>query len=204
MIRVTADERCPTVFSIPRSSIATLAAHSPNPGALHLPQTSVADFYDFTLWLQTHRIIHYPHHGIEYAVEHQAQRLIAALALGVRLQSQAYQAAALREFHVLAVLLPWPEDHVNAIFAVTRPPRAQVEPRLVDLRHLPAAQRLIVAIVAAKTCGAGKRKVRQGPRDKNVERGDRIQAKTFWRAYDEFCLQSGGECEYPRTVEGLL
>ena len=101
----------------------------------------------------------------------------------------------MQEFSALAPLLPWPEDYVNPVFSATVG---------IESEELHPARRMIVAIVAAKTCGHGKRKARQGPRDKGVSRGDRIEHDTFWGMYDAYCAKTGPECDWPEDVHEFL
>lgn len=65
------------------------------------------------------------------------------------------------------------------------------------------ARKLIVAIIAAKTMGKGKRKVRTGPRDgSSLQAGSRIASTTFWKMFDAYCARVGGgegECGYPEA-----
>lgn len=162
---------------------------------IYLPKASKAAFADFALWTKTGRILQYDHHGVEHYVEHQAHQLVAALALAFHIRSQAYQRAACAELLSLGPSLLWPEDLVNGIFAATAGTKQAVHP----------ARRLIVAIIAAATCGAGKRKVRQGPRVKNVpgEQSERISSGTFWKMYDAYCAEHGPEIAYPETLASI-
>ncbi|KAI6881845.1 hypothetical protein KC355_g22027, partial [Hortaea werneckii] len=117
-----------------------------------------------------------------------------ALHLGITLHSIPYQSLAITSLLDLGPYIPYPEDLVNPIFSSTAHYESPDHP----------ARQVIVAIVAAKTCGAGKRRVRQGPRDRNVERGDRIESGTFWKMYDAFVREQGPECGWPGCVEEVV
>lgn len=145
------------------------------------------DFYDFTQWLQTGRILQIPHRGAEYAIEYSARKLIDALRLAHVLVSDDYQVAALQEFHCLGQALPWPEDFVNQIF------------ELPNTSH--SAKRLIATIVAARTYGKGKRRVRLGPREPGFDRGDSIKGNAFWEMYRDVCREEKGKySNHPPSV----
>ncbi|KAH9832700.1 hypothetical protein Tdes44962_MAKER00180 [Teratosphaeria destructans] len=164
---------------------------------IYLPGVTVSDFTTFHYWTLTGRILQYPARGSTWYTESQAQLLISALALGIKLDNTDYQNAALSEFLSLAPQLEWPEDYVNAIFSATE--KSSV------LGRVHPARRMIVAIVAAKTCGKGKRAVRQGFRVMGVEgSGERVARKTFWNMYDEFCHIKGGVCGWPRCLEEVV
>ena len=150
---------------------------------IFLRKVSWAVFADFVAWTKTGRILHYSHNNREWVLEHHVRRLVDGLALGVSIGSIEYQRAALAELCALGPLLQWPEDFVNKIFTVT------------STNH--PARRLIVSIIAAKTCGRGKRRARRGARDANLERGDRVRSGTFWKMFDAYCLENGPECSYP-------
>lgn len=201
----------PTTFNIPKrwltrtseyfqryySAHNTDISDTPATKEANLPKVFASHFYEFDQWLRTGRIITILHMYAQYAIEHNARRLVDALALGMFLESREYLIAVMKEFLALGKLLEWPEDYVNTIFDSTAGlPKDVVHP----------ARTMIVAIVAAKTVGKGKRKVRQGPRDKGVERGDRISGNEFWTLYDEHVrLQvKGGECRYPDKVDEVL
>lgn len=201
-VTVIADEQSQAVFDIPRQHLSelletqdpeTVVVHDRDTEAaksvtgIFIRKVDFASFYDFVQWTKNSRILQYPHENAEWLVEHHARRLVDALALGVNIKSTEYQCAAVSELHTLGPLLTWPEDLVNIIFAATSAYSPGDHP----------ARQLIVAIVAAKTCGAGKRKARQGARDRNVERGDRISSTTFWKMYDAYCMEQGPECPYP-------
>jgi len=208
---VIVDSESHCIFEIPRLFIAHLARNqsteevyirkqrsdestTPVTG-IYLPKANKAAFADFALWTKTGRILQYDHNGVEHYIEHQAHQLVAALALAVHIHSPAYQRAACADLLSLVPFLPWPEDLVNGIFAATAGTKKTDHP----------ARRLIVAIVAAATCGAGKRKVRQGPRVKNVpnEQRERISSGTFWKMYDAYCAEHGPEVEYPENLVSL-
>ena len=174
---------------------------------VYLPTVYTSHFFDFVRWLRENKIVPTLHMYAQYAIEDNARRLVDAIALGVYIESEEYQIAAMKEFLALAKYLEWPEDFVNPIFAGTSQ-FFDAQP----FKHLSAAdrarvvhpaRRMIVAITAAKTVGRGKRKVRVGPRDKGIERGDRIASTTFWEMYDEFVRTriQGGECRWPERVE---
>jgi len=138
-----------------------------------------------------------PHNNVEYAIEHQGRTLVSAISCGVLMENIAYQRAAMQEFLILAPLLQWPEDYVNSIFSATSAAGKETE-----VPH--PARQMMVAVVAAKTCGKGKRKVRQGPREKGIARGDRIETGTFWGLYDAYCAKSGQECAWPTSVDEFM
>ncbi|KAK5135526.1 hypothetical protein LTR08_005161 [Meristemomyces frigidus] len=200
-VRVIVDEHSQVVFDVPRRHLSeVLKTQQPETvivrdqdhdaeisiTSIFLRKANWATFADFVAWTKTGGIIQYPHNNTEWIIEHHARRLKDALALGINLKSTEYQRAALSELHALGPLLDWPEDFVSDIFVATGDDHP--------------ARRLIVAMVAAKTCGNGKRRVRQGPRDRNVERGDRICSGTFWKMFDAYCLEHGPECRYPEEA----
>ncbi|KAK0933093.1 hypothetical protein LTR29_015310 [Friedmanniomyces endolithicus] len=183
---------------------------------IYLPNVTVAAFADFSHWTLTDRILPHPPTTVdqpqEWYLEACARRLISALALAVpTLHSTEYAQAAEDEFAALGPLLDWPEDYVNSIFAATAtsttpiPPVGDAVPACLAITHGESkafderqwkaarpARQLIVALVAAKTHGPGKqRKVRLGPRRKNLECEEetdtRIRSGTFWAMYDWFC-----------------
>jgi hypothetical protein len=174
---------------------------------IHLPDIALADFTDFLTWTRTGRILPHTPSAVdhEWYIEHCARRLVSALALTHQhLRSVEYEQAAMTELHALGPLLEWLEELVNSVFAATTAPPGpgdQTALPPVLLQH--AARRLLVAMVAAKTSGFGKRKVRVGPRDKNLERDERIRSGTFWKMFDGYCLERGGECAYPEGVDLL-
>lgn len=152
-VHITVDERCPVTFALPASEVAACNF----PASSYLPKVTVTDFHDFAKYLQTGKVLQYPHNDVEYAIEQHARQLVNAIKLGIGFNHGGYTRAAEREFLALGKLLPWPEDYVNGVFEATKG---------LGVPH--SARKLIVAIVAAKTCGRGKRGVRQGPRDRNV------------------------------------
>ena len=210
LVTVVVDEQSQMIFELPRRYISGLAsAQKPEPviiqdrsteaqtsySGIYLRKTSIAQFTDFVRWTKTGRILQYSHNGAGWLIEHHARRLIDAIALAAALNSVDYECAAITEFLALGPSLTWPEDFVNAIFATTSHGSGnQAHP----------VRQMIVAIVAAKTCGTGKRKARYGARDRNVERGDRIASGTFWKMYDAYCAEYGPECSYPLEAEGLV
>jgi len=198
----------PTTFSVPHAWIpfsilkATLPSSTSEPHEIHLGKVTTTQLTDYLRWHQTGRIIQYPHDSVEYALDHHARILISALGCGILLENRAYQCAAMQESITLAPLLAWPEDYVNEIFAAT--PSPAVESHKSDAAHHHPARMMIVAIVAATTCGEGKRKARHGLRDKGIEREDRIEEGMFWTMYDACCSKNGPECEWPERVEELI
>ncbi|KAK5127912.1 hypothetical protein LTR85_005029 [Meristemomyces frigidus] len=207
---VIADEQSQALFDVPRRYIsALLDTQEPETVVVHERDTETAksvtgillrradlvSFYDFVQWTKNGRILQYPHDNVEWLMEHHARRFINALALGIIIKSTEYQCAAVSELHSLGSLLTWPEDLVNGIFAATSAFSLDEHP----------ARHLIVAIVAAKTCGSGKRRVRQGARDRNVERGDRISSTTFWKIVGPSVNipkkdGSNGKVQYAHTI----
>lgn len=186
------------------------ASKQPNADDLtnvYLPAIYTSHFFDFVRWLRENKIVPTLHMYATYALEHNARRTIDALALGVYIESEEYQIAAMREFLTLSKHLEWPEDFVNLIFTGTAmfgDAHGFKHTSVADkAKIVHPARRMIVAILAAKTVGRGKRKVRVGPRDKGIERGDRIASTTFWEMYDELVRTriQGGECRWPERVE---
>lgn len=204
------DGRSPTIFSIPKNWLIDTSSYfhrhcsshlidfinEPDKRIVWLPEVYIAHFFDFNHWLHKNRILPTLHMYVPYAIEHNARRLIDAIALDIALESGEYQYAAMKEFLPLARCLDWPEDHVNSVFDITKDAACMGKPH--------AARRMIVAIIAAKTVGRGKRKVRQGSRDRNIERGDRVEGNEFWGMFDWYVKQRGPECRYPDSVEEFL
>ncbi|KAF2765127.1 hypothetical protein EJ03DRAFT_331254 [Teratosphaeria nubilosa] len=206
-ITVVVDAQSQSIFELPKCLLSpthqsqeqeTLTLNHTLITCLYLPNITVSDFTTFHHWALTGRILQYPAKGSIWYTESQAHLLISALSLGIQLDNTDYQIAALSEFYSLAPQLEWPEDYVNAIFSATE--KSSV------LGRVHPARRMIVAIVAAKTCGKGKRAVRQGYRVMGVEgNGERVARKTFWGMYDEFCRRvEGGECGWPRSLQEVV
>lgn len=225
------DQRSQCLFDIPRKHIlhlvstleaqtitipATRAGEEPRIcEGIYLPAVCASDFADFLYWTRYGRILPHPptETSPEYHLDCSARRLISAISLAHHtLQSPAYMQAALTEFHALGHLLPYPEDFVNSIFAATNtvaPAQPGEKPKRVQsIAGLPqhSARKLIVAVVAAKTCGQGRRAVRVGPRGwvKGEDEG-RVRSTTFWRMFDE-CVE-GREvvgAGYPQTLDEVL
>ena len=224
--RVTVDERCETTFEIPKNWLTRTShlfarqyayldnnstfTNASDPRGIYLPKIYTSHFFDFQHWLRENKIIKTLHMYTPYALEHNARRLVDALALGVSLETEELQLAAMKEFLSIAKFLEWPEDFVNSIFAVPQNfangPAFRALSAADRARIVHPARRMIVAVVAAKTIGKGKRKVRTGPRDKGIERGDRIEGMEFWQMFDEFVKQRirGGEIAWPEKVEEFL
>ncbi|KAF7196331.1 hypothetical protein HII31_02398 [Pseudocercospora fuligena] len=174
---------------VPSKRNAGLAS---GPSEFELPmEIRPCDFHDFTLWLRNGRILQIPHRGAEYAVEYSARKLIDALRLAHIIASEDYQSAALQELHCLGQALPWPEDFVNQIFEIP------------NVSH--SAQRLIANIVAARTYGKDKRRIRLGPREPGFDRGDSIKGNAFWEMYREVCRHQTDEYStYPPSGEMVI
>ena len=225
MATVTVDDRRETVFDIPlkwltRTSklFATWYAGrreekyilAGNPARLSAVYSNV--FCDFARWMRRNRIADSWCVEAPYLVEATARRLIDALDLGIFLDCAEYQLAAMREFLALAPLIEWPEDYVNSIWRVTtewRDSEAFLHlGGFEKVRLMHPMRQMIVAVVAAKTVGKGKRGVRTGPRDLGVERGDEITGQVFWVKYHEYRARnakgSDGECAMPGMVEWFL
>ena len=130
-----------------------------------------------------------------YAIESNPRRLADAIVLGIFLGSQEYQYAAMKEFLPISMLLDWPEDYVNQAFEATQS---------VWYATQHPARKMIVAVVAEKKAGKGKRRARQGPREANVERGDRIMGTGFWETYDRYVRERGGGWGSPGSVEEFM
>jgi hypothetical protein len=223
---VTVDDRCETVFGIPlkwltRTSklFATWYAGrgeekyilAGNPSRLGSVPSQI--FCDFARWLHRNRIADPWCVEAPYLVEATARRLVDALDLGIFLDSAEYQLAAMREFLALAPFLEWPEDYVNSIWSVTTNLRNSEAFHHLDnfekIRLMHPMRQMIVAIVAAKTVGKGKRSVRTGPRSLGVDRGDEITGHIFWVKYNEYRKQQNAEgddyeCAMPERVEWFL
>lgn len=75
------------------------------------------DFFDFTVYLRTGRVLQYPHNRVKYAVDAAVSRLIAAIRLGISMQSEDYQDTAMQELYLLGPAIEHPERFVNEIFA---------------------------------------------------------------------------------------
>ncbi|KAI6798935.1 hypothetical protein KC332_g13354 [Hortaea werneckii] len=210
-VTVIVDERSQAVFEIPEThlvhllnttspetvSIASRDTTQPAKPirALYLRTTNLAAFTDFLHWTKTGHILpHATPTDTPWLVEHHARRYLDALHLGITLHSIPYQSLAITSLLDLGPYIPYPEDLVNPIFSSTAHFHSRDHP----------ARQVIVAIIAAKTCGAGKRRVRHGPRDRNVERGDRIESGTFWKMYDAFVEERGPECGWPGCVEEVV
>lgn len=164
----------------------------PSDKTVYLRQVTTTDFQHFYKWLCGDPIIDTDHGGKQYAIDQHASRLVRAINLGVFLESQEYQRAAVREFLPLGPLLEWPEDYVNEIFDATKNVPAAAQ-------HI--ARRMIVAIVAGKTSGEGKRKPRKGPKDQNIDRDDEIVWTQFWEMYERYIRNRNWECKFPESVD---
>ena len=118
----------------------------------------------------------------------------------------------MREFLALAPWIEWQEDYVDSVWSVTANWRnSHIFDQLDNFeqgRLMHPMRQLIVAIVAAKTVGKGKRNVRTGPRDMGVEREDQITERCFWMKYDEYRKQNARgddmECAMPGKGEWFL
>jgi hypothetical protein len=213
IISVIVDSRSQCTFDVPRKHLSAVCTkyqpesvnikpyrESDGPGftanGIYLPGVPVADFSDFVNWTRSGRILPNPPSAVEpeWFVEHSTRRIISALSLGISLSSSEYQKAAICELFAIAPLLEWPEDFVNSIFTACKLSAHDDHP----------AQRLWVAVVAAKTAGEGKRNVRVGPRMKHVDGDERVRSTTFWKMFDAYVEAHGRSCEYPGMIDEYL
>ncbi|KAK5118397.1 hypothetical protein LTR62_002911 [Meristemomyces frigidus] len=189
----------PTILSRFSSKAVPIQPHRENDEAttvegIYLPGVRVPDLSDFMSWTRTGRILPQTPSPSdpEWQIEHSARRLIAALTLGITLSSLPYQQAFLEEFAALAPLLEWPEDYVTALFTATRLASCASHP----------AEGLMVAIVAARTVGRGKRGVRKGAGEGGA--GERIRSTRFWGMFDSYVEVQGPECSSPGGVNEFV
>ena len=146
-----------------------------------------------------------------YATESAALRLCNAVQFGIYIDCAEYQLAAMKEFLGVAKFLEWPEDFVNEVWIATETWEYGEAFKEIDLdvraEMVHPMRRMIVAVVAAKTVGKGKRVVRTGPRDGGIDRGDQIAVDEFWGMYYEYVKTHGrGEygCKLQEQVESFL
>lgn len=154
------------------------------------PKFNLCDFYDFVRWLETGRILHVSHSNATYAADHSARKLVNALALGFKLESEQYQQAAMRELYGLGHILIKPESLVDDIFAIT------------STTSMYSARRLIVAIVATRT--GGSQRPRGTVAGKQDPRQEHITATAFWVMYDGYCRARKNDLRYPGSFEDAI
>ncbi|KAK3701413.1 hypothetical protein LTR37_015511 [Vermiconidia calcicola] len=219
---VTVDSRCETTFEIPKAWLTQTSvllkrdyvnafkslngisfdgfadqdsADAPQKKTVYLPNVYTSHFFDFQRWLRKGRILPATaSYAPPWVVEGRASRLVDAIKLAIVLESKEYQKAAMNEFLWTARFLEWPEDYVNTIFDIT-----EASSKASGRAH--PARRMIAAIIAAKTVGPGKRKIREGPGEKD---GDgRISRSHFWEMYD-YHVKSNDACHWPEGYEEFL
>ncbi|KAI5362474.1 hypothetical protein Slin14017_G077110 [Septoria linicola] len=160
---------------------------------IFLNQVPLPAFYDFGKWLATGRILQHPHTSAPHHVETYAFRLLDALELAVVLEMDSYQNAVLCELFLLGPYLDDPEEYADKIFS------------LVDRIVLVATGEsfvnplrwLIVAIMAAKTEGRGRRRVRWA----KIQHTDVAGLFGAWIGWH--CREGDLGCEYPTSVLDL-
>ena len=219
---VTVDSRCETMFEIPEAWLTQTSAllkrdyvnafkslngisfdgfadqdsaDAPQKKTVYLPNVYTSHFFDFQRWLRKGRILLTTvSHTPPWVVESSASRLVDAIKLAIVLESKDYQKAAMNEFLWTARFLEWPEDYVNTIFDIT-----EASSKASGRAH--PARRMIAAVIAARTIGPGKRKVRQGPGEKGGT--ERIARSQFWEMYD-YHVRRNDACHWPEGCEAFL
>lgn len=196
-----------TLFSEPRDPQA-LIARQPD----CLKTVTVRQFHDFYCWIHGDHICNSCCIWNSRATEDAAWRLIAAVRLGIYLDCAEYQLAALDQFVAFASFLKQPEDYVTAVWGATAG-WAKNE----AFAHLTDAEKdqldnplwkLIVALVAVRTVGKYKRKVKGRPGYSGVERRDEILIGQFWTMYESYEMMDashgGRGCAAPNSIKHFL
>ena len=203
-----------TPFEIPikwfatSGALAHLSVERSQPVWLH--SVTFQAFWHFWRWLHQDQIITYWHDPNNPAHGDSFHKLIAAVELGIHLESPEYQLAAMREFLSRATYLAYPEHYLARVWAVTEcwadseVFKSLTTEQKQQLVH--PMRKVIVAIVAAKTVGVFDRDVVGRPGSCASE--EEIPIADFWKMYQEYTDGFDDKwlagCEMPGSVEQFL
>ncbi|KAF2857509.1 hypothetical protein K470DRAFT_291198 [Piedraia hortae CBS 480.64] len=181
---------CPMEFTLPAKSLgALIASHNATHGAssestasatIHLPCADPTEVLAFIHWTRSGSIL--------IATSREASALISIFGCSLDLMCPQYGIAAVLPFFMLGKTLEYPEDFIVEVFS--RTDREDINGGVVP--HI--ARRILVAMIAARTAGPGKRGlVIRVPVDERWGIECMMMLNTYMK-------NRGPVCDYPRSL----